>query len=370
MSKNKFLQFDTKAEQLICHGEWTISNLSEIKKCIEHITWSKTKKITVNGEDITKLDSAGAWFLTKYLKKLLKNVDIQYENFSDQYNKLLSFSDETKATKKISTAEHLNWVQQLEKNTLKQIKESYQIVNFIGELFFESLRTLSHPKDWRWNSICSIINKSGTSAVFIIMVLSFMIGVVITYEVGNQLRSYGADIFIVNLLGYTILREFGPLLTAIMVAARTGSASTAQLGLMKINQEIDALNTMGMTPDELLILPRIIGVFIVLPLLTVCADIFGIIGGMIMSNHTLDVTWYEFLIRFQHEIPIRSLYIGLGKTMIFAFIISIISCFQGLSVHGSAESVGTRTTRSVVLAIFLIIVTDGIFSILLSRFDL
>ena len=187
---------------------------------------------------------------------------------------------------------------------------------------------------------------------------------------GNQLRMYSADIFIVNLLGLSILREFGPLLTAIMVGGRTGSAFTAQLGMMKVNHEIDALTTMGITPTEILLIPRIAGLFIVVPLLTIWADIFGIMGGMMMAQHMLDISWHDFIMRFQREIPLRSLIIGLCKAPVFALIIASVGCFEGMKVSGSAESVGVRTTRSVVLSIMLIIIFDGIVSVLLSRYKL
>jgi len=197
-----------------------------------------------------------------------------------------------------------------------------------------------------------------------------MIGVVISYQMGNQLRNYGANVFIVNLLGLSILREFGPLITAIMVAGRTGSAFTAQLGTMKLNQEIDALNTMGVTPGQLLLLPRLLGLFIALPLLTMWANIFGVLGGMLMANNMLGITAIDFLHRFKVEIPMRALLIGLGKAPVFALLIGSIGCFQGMKVAGGADSVGKQTTRSVVLAIFFIIVADAIFSIIFSRLKL
>jgi phospholipid/cholesterol/gamma-HCH transport system permease protein len=197
-----------------------------------------------------------------------------------------------------------------------------------------------------------------------------MIGVVITYQMGLQLKNYGANIFIVDLLGLAILREFGPLLTAIMVAGRTGSAFTAHLGMMKLNQEIDALNTMGVTPGELLLLPRIIGMLIVLPLITVWADIVGVFGGMVMSNNMLGITWYDFLHRFPKVIPLRALLVGLGKTPIFALLIASIGCFQGMQVKEGAASLGQNTTRSVVLSIFFIIVADAIFSVIFSKMKL
>jgi phospholipid/cholesterol/gamma-HCH transport system permease protein len=372
MPKLKFIQFNAQSDELICSGEWNVSNLAEIKKDFEALDWPKTGKLIINGKLIKKLDSGGAWLLNKWIAMMSKkNLKIEFEHFSEQYKKLLSFSQEQKKSPKdIPVEKKLGWLQELGKYSLAQANELNEYVNFIGELFFETLRTLRKLKNWRWNTIASVINSSGTSAIPIIALLSFMIGIVITYEIGTQLKTYGANIYIVNLIGYTILREFGPLMTAIIVASRTGSAITAQIGHMKINKEIDALNTMGITSDELLILPRIISLFIILPLLTFCADIFGVLGGLIMSKNVLDVTWYEFLTRFQNEIPVRSLIIGLGKTFVFAFIIASISCFQGMEVKGSSVSVGARTTRSVVMSIFFIIIVDAFFSILLSKFKL
>ncbi len=219
-------------------------------------------------------------------------------------------------------------------------------------------------------ALTSVIYRNGYLALPIIGLLSFMIGVVITYQMGLQLKNYGANIYIVDLLGISVLREFGPLLTAIMIAGRTGSSYTAQLGMMKLNQEIDALDTMGITPAELLLLPRIAGLVIALPLLTIWSDIFGVMGGMVMSNNMLSITWHDFLHRFPNVVPLRALLIGLGKAPVFALIIASIGCYQGVRVEGSADSVGQNTTRSVVMAIFFIIVADAIFSVVFSKLKL
>lgn len=369
MPTQNFITFSPETGELVCHGEWVISNLAEINNEFKNIELSKTKKMTVNGKDISKLDSAGAFFLTKWINKN-NTIDHFFQHFSEQNKKLLTFSEENKSLQEIPEIKELNSVQKLGKLFLTQMHEFYEYINFIGKMFFESIRVFYKPGLWRWNTVFSVINKAGTSALPVITLLSFMIGIVISYQMGNELRNYGANIFIVNLIGFSILREFGPLLTAIMVAGRTGSAITAQLGLMKINRELDAINTMGITSEELLLLPRCLALLIVLPLLTIWADIFGVLGGMLMAKSVLGVAPHEFIIRFQQEIPLRALLIGLGKAPVYAFIISTVSCFQGIKVQGSSESVGERTTLSVVLAIFSIIVVDGIFSILLSYFKL
>ena len=197
-----------------------------------------------------------------------------------------------------------------------------------------------------------------------------MIGIVLAYQMGFQLKNLGATLLIIDLLGLAILREFAPLLTAIMIAGRSGSAFTAQLGMMKIKEEIDALNTMGVLPSQLLILPRIWGLFIALPLLTVWADIFGLLGGMAMTHNMLNISYTDFLQRFPKVVSLSSLLIGIGKAPVFALIIASTACFQGLRVSGSADSVGRQTTRSVVQGIFFIIVADTLFSILFSQLNI
>lgn len=251
-------------------------------------------------------------------------------------------------------------------NATGKVVEFYRFLEFIGEVTLTFFRLLKTPKYIPFRSIVSVIETAGVYALPIIALLSFLIGMTLTYQMGLQLKSYGANIFIVDLLGLSILREFSPLMTAIIVAGRSGSAFTAQLGTMKIREEIDALRTMGVKPSELLILPKLIGLIIVLPLLTIWSILFGIFGGMIVSNHMLHVSYFDFLHRFYEAIPVRYFYTGMIKTPVFGILIAAIGSFRGLQVSSSGDSVGTQTTKSVVQSIFFIIVFDAIFSILYS----
>lgn len=369
MHESGFITSNPEQHEWTCHGEWTLKNISALRKALHKLP--KSGEININGGEITQLDTAATWLLIKTIAHAEKSgLKIQTKNFSEQYEKLISLIKKEADIKEIPTPTHLSQIARIGKYTINQLDEFVAFLSFSGLIASEFIRTALNPKHWRWNEIAGVIYKTGFQALPIIGLLSFMIGVVISYQMGNQLRNYGANIFIVDLLGLSVLREFGPLITSIMVSGRTGSAFTAQLGTMKVNQEIDALNTMGITPIELLIIPRLIGLFIVLPLLTVWADVFGIMGGMMMAKNMLGIGWYDFLIRFQQEIPLRSLIIGLGKAPVFALIISSIGCFEGMRVYGSADSVGTQTTRSVVLSIFFIIVADAIFSVLFSRLNL
>jgi len=370
-SYKEFVRYDAAAKVLVCLDEWIIVNIPVLEKELALIPKPRGE-ITVNGAAISKMDSAGAWLLSKWLKSGSdSNFSFKLKDFSEQHLKLLALIEEEKAAQTpVPIPKRPGMVQRIGKFTMDQLEEFNDFLSFTGMLTMETLRLIRHPGSFRFAAVVNIIDTTGFRALPIIALLSFMIGVVISFQMGNQLKSYGANLFIVDLLGLSVLREFGPLLTAIMVAGRTGSAFTAQLGTMKINEEIDALNTMGVTPAELLLIPRLLGLFIALPLLSMWADIFGVLGGMVMAHNMLGVMPSDFIARFAHVIPLKTLLIGLGKAPIFAMLIGSIGCFEGMRVGGSADSVGTQTTRSVVLAIFFIIVADAMFSVLLSKMNL
>lgn len=374
MALQDFISFDQRSNTLACKGEWNFKNITELLTLLDKKSIPAQTTINIDGEHIKKLDSAGVWLLTNGITKSTgKKVNILSDTFSKQQQKLLKLvkkDSQSSQEQEISEPDHLNIIQKIGKYGIVQIREFHQFLSFIGELFFDATRMALNVTMWRWSSMASVVNKSGAQAMPIIALLSFMIGVVIAYQMGNQLEKYGADIYVVDLLGLSVLREFGPLITAIMVGGRTGSSFTAQIGIMKINLEIDALKSMGIKPTQLLLIPRIAGLFVVVPLLTIWADIFGILGGMVMANQMFDIGWYDFMLRFQKEVPLRSLIIGLAKAPVFALIIASVGCFEGMKVHGSAESVGVRTTRCVVLAIFFIIIFDALVSVLLSRYKL
>ncbi len=369
---NTFTRFDSKTNALICQGDWNLANLVLLKHELQKIRWPRQGALIINGSDIVRMDSAGAWLLSKNMQMLDKqHCQVTLQKFSEQHQKLLALIEEKGAAAiPVPKQAMPSRMAKLGRNAVIQGREFLDYFHFIGELTMEALRVIRHASKFRWAALISVLDKTGLRALPIIALLSSMIGVVITYQMGVQLRNYGANVFIVDFLGLSVLREFGPLLTAIMVAGRTGSAFTAQLGTMKINQEIDALNTLGVTPAELLLLPRILGLAITLPLLTMWANVFGIIGGMLTAHNMLGVTPHDFMLRFEHAIPLKTLFIGLGKAPVFALIIASIGCFEGMRVRGSADSVGQQTTRSVVLSIFFIIVADAIFSVIFSKMHL
>jgi phospholipid/cholesterol/gamma-HCH transport system permease protein len=214
------------------------------------------------------------------------------------------------------------------------------------------------------------LQHAGFNALPIVGLLAFLMGVVIAFQGAAQLQRYGANIFIADMIGLSILRELAPLMTAIIVAGRSGSAFAAQIGTMKVTEEIDALRTIGVAPMELLVLPKVIALLIALPLLTVYADIMGVLGGMLMARSQLGVSFEDFLDRFDLAIRLSHYMVGLGKAPVFAMIVVIVGCYQGFNVGNRADSVGKQTTTSVVQAIFLIIVADAIFSVVFNQLNI
>ena len=241
-----------------------------------------------------------------------------------------------------------------------------ELVSFLGQTVIAPGRSLRRPSRIRGRELVALIEKTGLDAMPIVEMISFLIGVVLAYQGADQLARFGAEIFTVNLVGIGVLREMGVLLTAIMLAGRSGSAFAAQIGTMKVNEEIDAMRTIGMDPMEVLVLPRVLALMVSLPLLTFFADIMGLLGGAVMATTALDISFFQFARQLNASVPISALWIGLVKAPVFAFIIALVGCFEGLKVNGSAESVGQRTTRAVAESAFLVMVLDSMFSILFS----
>jgi len=250
------------------------------------------------------------------------------------------------------------------------VEQSVALLTFIGECAVAFAGWLAHPARIRWRPILFNIRSAGFDALPIVGLLAFLLGIVVAYQGADQLRQYGANIFVADLLGLSMLREFAPLITAIIIAGRSGSAYAAQIGAMSVSEEIDAMRTLGIAPLEMLVLPKIIALLIVLPLLTVFADVLGVFGGMLMARAQLDVEFPEFLDRFTKAVSVTDYLIGICKAPVFAGIIAVVGCFQGFRAKGGADSVGRQTTRSVVQAIFLVIVADALFSIAFSALDL
>lgn len=372
MSQAAELNVNLQQNILHCSGEWTKDNIRALQQQSASLKTAHLSALKIEAGTLAQLDTAGAWFLIKLCRELCPDQEqLVFSTISAEHRALIELIyQQSKKIQTLASPKAMMWVARLGERTVQGLAQVLMFLAFIGEAAIYCFGWLKHPSRIQWKLLFNIVESSGYRALPITGLLAFLIGIVLTYQMGLQLRNYGANIYIVNLVGLAMLREFAPLITAIIIAGRSGSAFTAQLGTMKVNQEMDALRTMGISPIERLVLQRILGLIIAMPLLTVWSDILGVFGGMVMSFHMLDIHYYDFIVRFQEVVQLKTLLIGVLKAPVFAMIIAGVGCFQGFQVTGSAASVGQLTTRSVVQAIFLIIAADAFFSVLLSWYDL
>ncbi|WP_445157744.1 MlaE family ABC transporter permease [Halomonas sp. E14] len=239
-------------------------------------------------------------------------------------------------------------------------RQQLQLAGFIGLTLTSLLANLPRPWRWRITALVAHIQQTGLNAIPIVALLTFLVGAVVAFLGATVLRDFGATIYTVNLVTYSFLREFGVLLAAILLAGRTASAFTAQIGAMKANEELDALRAQGLSPMELLVLPRVLAMMISLPILTLVGMLSGMLGGALVCALALDISTTQFLAILQREIPLRHFLLGIGKAPVFAFIIAVIGCLEGFKAKASAQSVGEHTTSSVVQSIFMVILLDAL----------
>ena len=240
------------------------------------------------------------------------------------------------------------------------------LLGFFGETLISAWGVIRHPRRFRFNAVVRQFEVVGVEALAIIGLMSFLIGIVIAQQGAVQLRQFGAEVFAINLIGRITLRELGVLMTAIMVAGRSGSAFAAQIGSMKLAEEVDAMRIIGVSPMEALVLPRVIAAVVLMPLLGFYASIVAMVGGGIFCWIDLDIPPVTFIQRIREVVPMTDLWVGLIKAPVFGMIIAMSGCFQGMLVKGNAEDVGLRTTSAVVQAIFLVIVLDAVFAVFFS----
>ncbi len=315
-------------------------------------------------------DVAGAWLLHRLMRDLrARGREVMVDAMDSALAGLLETvgrcdrpppPPEPRANPVVAIVAHVGLA------TIQVGEAAAELLRFLGQTVVVLGRQIGSPSRIRFRALVALIEKTGLNAMPIVGLISFLIGVVLAYQGADQLERFGAEIFTVNLVGIGVSREMGVLLTAIMLAGRSGSAFTAQIGTMKVNEEVDAMRTLGMDPMEVLVLPRVLALMVSLPLLTFFADLMGLLGGAVMATVALDISFFQFARQLNAEVPFSALWIGLVKAPVFAFIIALVGCFEGLKVSGSAESVGQRTTRAVVEAVFLVIVLDAVFSILFS----
>jgi phospholipid/cholesterol/gamma-HCH transport system permease protein len=342
---------------------WTLDRAEQL---LREVAPRPGADVVVDASGLRALDLAGTWVLHELVQRLERGGSRVDLRLRPEHTALLGIVSASGLDLSRSHPPAPTLLVSVGARAVAAARAAGSVLAFVGDAVRVAAGAAIRPGRVRWRSVLHNVQTAGFDALPIVGLLSLLMGLVIAYQGATQLRRYGANIFVADLVGFAMLRELSPLLTAIIVAGRSGSAFAAQIGTMKVTEEIDALRTVGISPTALLVLPKILGLALALPLLTVYADAMGVVGGMIMARSELAVAWPDFLDRLGIAIHVGDYLVGLGKAPLFAAIIAIVGCHQGFQVSGDAESVGRRTTVSVVQSVFLVIVLDALLSIAFS----
>jgi phospholipid/cholesterol/gamma-HCH transport system permease protein len=351
-------------------GAWTTHALARHDAALRRLDLQGARAVAVDLGACSAIDSAGAWVLERTLSDLRRQgASVTLVDCAPAIETLLGTIARKHCELPPAPKPENPLVAvtiRVGRETIRIGREARDLVSFLGLTIIVLLRSLLRP--WRIRPVPLIahMEQTGLNALPIVGLISFLVGIVLAYQGADQLARFGAQIFTVNLVAIGVLREMGILLTAIIVAGRSGSAFTAQIGTMKVNEEVDAMRTLGLDPMEVLVMPRVVALVLVLPLLTFYADVMGLLGGAVMATAVLDITFFQFARQLSEAVTLSTFWVGVVKAPLFAFIIGMIGCYEGLKVSRSAESVGRQTTRAVVEAIFLVIVLDALLSIFFS----
>lgn len=349
---------------LAFRGPMTVSSLGLADARLRAISES-ISAIDLSG--VTRMDTVGAWTVWR----LSRDTDARIIGCSEEAQKLVDAISKADSNDHAIAAHRLPLLERVPAHVgtvmAEQGKGALQVLGFLGQIILSAGTLLRHPSRFRGKALVHQMELVGVNSLAIIGLMSFLVGIVIAQQGAVQLRQFGAEIYTVNLVGRLTLRELGVLMTAIMVAGRSGSAFAAQLGTMKLTEEVDAMRTIGVSPMEALVIPRIAATMVMMPLLGFYSAFLGIIGGAFLSSVTLGIPFFTFLARIQEVVPLHDVWVGLTKAPVFGLIVALAGCYQGMQVKNNAEEVGARTTAAVVMAIFTVIVLDAFFAVFFTN---
>ena len=364
---------DPSGACLRMHGAWTLANAAAIEVELGCSRGRATGLRAIEAAGLTRLDTAGALLVIRALRSAGNAIPDTIPGMSPADLALLRLVA-TRMDAPVPKPEPHASIRLLLERVGMAVgwtwNQTRDLLGFVGLMLVTLLQVLLGRRKLRVTATVFHMEQVGLDAVPIVSLLSFLVGAVVAFLGATVLRDFGAAIFTVELVSYSFLREFGVLLTAILLAGRSGSAFTAQIGSMKSREELDAIQTLGLDPIELLVLPRLLALLVMLPALTFIAMIAGIIGGGIVGSMSLDITPAMFVARLHEMTQQRHFWVGLIKAPVFAFIIAAVGCLEGFKVEGSAESVGRHTTAAVVQSIFLVIVFDAMFAMFFMKVHL
>ncbi|NHI01133.1 ABC transporter permease [Oceanimonas sp. MB9] len=360
-------EWSLREGRLSLSGDWTLAHHACLHARLASLPAQEVRAL--DGSKLNRLDTAGAGLLWQRLGKTLASLTRDATGLNDGQRALLLAVAGSMSEREPAPLVEAHWsdsLARLGEYMHSGWQQGRRLLGFAGLTLSTGLVLVFRPGQWRLTALVAQMQQCGLNAVPIVALLTFLVGAVVAFLGATVLASFGATIYTVDLVAYSFMREFGVLLTAILLAGRTASAFTAQLGAMKVNQELDALRAQGLDPIALLVLPRLLALLLTLPLLTFIAIISGLFGGALVGLLSLDISLAHYLAIVQ-EVPVRHLLVGLGKAPLFAMLIALIGCLEGFKVAGSAQSVGEHTTSSVVQSIFVVILLDAIAALFLME---
>jgi phospholipid/cholesterol/gamma-HCH transport system permease protein len=370
------LELDPTSDALVLRlrGAWRIDNIAEIETALRAIDTENHTRMQIDCSGIEALDLSAVWLLERRIEAarqrglsvdFVGNVPSHFE-FIRELLERGAAGEPPGGPKSRSLHDFVAWVG---RGAVLQYRQALSAVTFVGRMAVTGLRSFRSLHHLRIPSIARHVYETGIQAIPIVALIAFLISVIVAYLGAQQLRQFGAEIFTVDLVAISVLRELGVLLTAIIVAGRSGSAFAAEIGVMRLNDEIDALQSMGVDHFETLVLPRMIGLVIALPLLTIIADFMGLAGGALLSAWLLDISLIQFIPRVQDALAPTTFWAGLIKAPVFAIVIAMVGCYRGLQVRSSSRELGRLTTVAVVQSIFLVIFADAVFAVVFVELD-
>ncbi len=358
-------------------GEWGVREVAALEAALAAVDVASAPVITLATAGISGLDLSGAWVLRAFVQRARRaGAEIAFAGPPPDQLRLveqtLAGPAAAPAAPEVPTGPEEPGGRALIAIGRYAVRTGHDLVGglaFLGRTLITFAASLAHPRRLRPVSVVRHVYDTGITAMPIVALIAFLISVIIAYMSAQQLRGLGADIYVVDLVAIGVLRELGVLLTAVIVAGRSGSAFAAELGSMKLNQEVDALIATGVDPYEMLVVPRVLGLVIALPLLTIIADLIGLSGGALLCRYLLDMSLTQYVNRVNYAIADTTFWVGIIKAPVFALLIAMAGCYRGMQVRGSARELGHLVTVAVVQAIFLVILADALFAVLFMRMD-
>ncbi|HUL47461.1 MAG TPA: ABC transporter permease [Steroidobacteraceae bacterium] len=358
-------------------GEWSVRALASIEAALARIDVASVPRVRIAAEGITELDLSGAWALRGFVQRARRaGAEVDFRGTPPDQLRLVDETltepaapdDSALPAERLAAAEPGGRaLVAIGRYAVRSSRDLVAGLAFFGRTCTTFVADLARPWRLRPISIVRHVYDTGITAMPIVALIAFLISVILAYLSAQQLRGLGADIYVVDLVTIGVLRELGVLLTSIIVAGRSGSSFAAELGSMKLNEEVDALTATGADPIELLVLPRVLGLAIALPLLTVIADLIGLAGGALLCRYLLDMPLTQYVNRVNESISATTFWVGIIKAPVFALLIAFAGCYRGMQVRGSARELGHLVTVAVVQAIFLVILADALFAVLFMR---